>query len=60
MAKYRLATYCTFAGSDTYHEIEGDFDTIDEAIAAFGGHDAAYDQALDDISPEYDFQEVEE
>lgn len=60
MAKYQLVTNCTWAGTEQYHDIDGDFNSEEEAIEAFGGHDAAWEQAIEDHSPEYYVEKVEE
>jgi len=60
MAKYQLVTLCGFVGSDEHHEIDGDFKSEAEALEAFGGDEAAWNQTLEDISPESYIEEVEE
>jgi hypothetical protein len=60
MAKYQLVTNCAWAGTEQYHEIDGDFNSPEEALEAFGGHEEAYQQAIEDHSPEYYIEEIGE
>jgi len=60
MAKWQLITQCTWAGTEQYHDIEGDYENEDEAIEAFGGDDAAWVQVLEDHAPEYHVQKIED
>ena len=60
MAKWQLVTQCTWVGTEQYHDIEGDFETEDEAIAAFGGDEAAWQQAIEDHEPEYHVEKVDD
>ena len=60
MAKYQLVTSCEWAGTEQYHDIDGDFETEEEALEAFGGDDAAYQQAIEDHSPEYHMEKLED
>lgn len=59
MAKYQLVTKCAYVGTETYHEIEGDFKSEKEALEAFGGDEVANDQAQQDVEPEYYLEEVD-
>ena len=58
MAKYQLVTKSTWQGTEQYHEIDGDFKNEKEALKAFGGENDAYQQALEDHSPEYYIEEI--
>ncbi len=58
--KYQLVTRCQWSGTDTYHEIEGDFKSEEEALKAFGGDDAAWQQAIEDHEPSYSIEEFDE
>ena len=60
MAKYQLVTNCNWVGCECYHKIEGDFDSEQEALDAFGGDDVAWQQALEDHAPEYYVEKVED
>ena len=57
--KYQIKTYCNWVGTEQYHDIEGDYDTAEEALEAFGGADAAYEQSLEDHRPEWEIVEAE-
>lgn len=57
MAKYVLKTSSNWTG-EKEHKIEGDFENEDEALEAFGGHDEAFHQAIEDHAPGYRVEEV--
>jgi len=59
--KFRLVTTCAWAwaGAEKYHEIEGEYETEDKALEAFGGAEEAYQQAVEDHCPDYHVEEVE-
>lgn len=59
MAKFQLVTTSTWSGTECYHEIDGDFENEEEALEAFG-EDEAWQQALEDHSPEYYVEKVED
>ena len=58
--KWMLKTYCTYSGTETYHEIDGDWETEEKALEAYGGHDAAWQQAIEDTDPGYCIEEYDE
>lgn len=60
MARYNLVTRSCWAGTECYHEIDGDFESPEDALEAFGGEDAAYDQAIEDHCPEYSIELIED
>jgi len=58
--KYVVKTCCGYAGTEETHEIEGDFNSIEEATEAFGGAKAVWLQAIEDHSPEAWVEQLEE
>lgn len=60
MAKYQLVTNSAWAGTDQYHEIDGEFENEDEALEAYGGADNAEVQAQDDHGVEWHIERVED
>jgi len=59
MAKWQLVTSTTWMGTEQYHDIDGDYETEEEALESFGGNDEAYLQALEDHCPEYHIKKVD-
>lgn len=60
MPKYQLVTNSTWAGTDQYHVIDGDFENEDAALEAFGGVGDAEIQAQEDHGVEWHIELVEE
>ena len=57
--KFRLITSCAWGNIEEYHEIDGEYETPEEALEAFGGEEEAYQQAIEDSCLDYYIQEVE-
>jgi len=57
--KFQLVTNCGWEGTKKYHVIEGEYETIEEALEVFGGKEVAYQQAIKDHCVCYKIEEVE-
>ena len=51
--KWVLVTVTTWAGTEQTHEIDGEYETMEEALKAFGGSDEAQMQAEEDHGLEW-------
>ncbi|MCP3683754.1 MAG: hypothetical protein GY861_13805 [bacterium] len=58
--KYMLVTRCGYVGTETYHEIDDEHETEEDALEAFGGTDAAVAQTEEDVMPEFHVEEYDE
>ena len=58
--KYVLVTKTCWVGTECYHEIDGEYNTPEEALEAFGGHEEALLQVEEDHSPYYEIEESDE
>jgi len=58
--KWILKTTSAWAGTEQIHEIEGEYETEEEALEAFGGFEDAEMQAQEDHGVEWCVEEEEE